>query len=102
MAGAGKHLLARDVKLDRHADDFCRHGGEEFVRPDRAFAAESAADEWANDAHVFHLQAVVRASMLCTPLTNWVAFQTVSFLSPSQAAIVPDISIGLCVSVGVM
>ena len=39
--------------------------------------------------------------MLCTPFTNCVASQTVSLSSPSQAAIVPDISIGLCVSVGV-
>ena len=79
MAGAGKHVLARDVKLHRHAGRFRRHGGEEDVRPDRAFAAKRAADKRADDAHVLRVEIRnVRARMLCTPLTNWVASQTVS------------------------
>ncbi len=55
---AGEHLLARDVKLHRHARSFRRHGGEQDVRPERAFAAECAAHERANDADVFQIEPV--------------------------------------------
>ena len=102
MAGADKHIPARDVHFDRNARDLCAHRREQDVHPDRALAAERAADERADDSHVFELESErVRQDVLHAfhKLRRIVKRE---LLSDSQCAIVPDISIGLCVSVGVM
>ena len=53
MAGADKHVPPRHMHFYRNASRFRAHGRSKDVRPDRAFAAERAAHERANHAHIF-------------------------------------------------
>ena len=50
-ADRAEHLRTREHELDRLFDFACRHCRQYDVRPRRTFAAESAADEWIDDAH---------------------------------------------------
>ena len=56
MAGADKHIPARDVQLYRNAGDFRAHGRKQDMHPQGAFAAERAANERTDDPHIFELE----------------------------------------------
>jgi hypothetical protein len=53
MTSTRKHRLSREMKLYRNACDFCCHGGEENMRPDRTLAAKRASNEWTDHANIF-------------------------------------------------
>jgi hypothetical protein len=56
MARPDKHISPRYVQFHRHARDLRAHRRQEKMHPDRAFAAERAADERTDHAHVLQFQ----------------------------------------------